>query len=238
MIRLRDILKEDNFPQYGLMRYTIPDQVFEDIKSFGIYKPVLYRGMTVQKNRGIWDILKNERENFRGSNKTGIKLVLPRLNVQYPVFVTRSKVYSTMFGGSGIVIPIGSWKLLQSDMIPDLGAEDVRIKTDYMKKHNPSAGQGVLSTGLDMNQEREMINKWWEENIDDVVKSYKKVTYIPSDETVGEMILDVQSYWFINIKKLYENGGKFMPKQKINTYKDLIYAIEAFNRYQTKKTKG
>lgn len=232
MVKLIDILKED------ILRYTIPDQVFEDIKSFGIYKPVLYRGMTVQKNRGIWDILKNEREDFRGSNKTGIKLVLPRLGVQHPVFVTRSRVYSTIFGGSGIVIPIGSWKLLQSNMVPDLGAEDVRIKSDYMKKHNPNAGQGILSTGLNMNQERELIDKWWEENVDDVVNSYKKVTYISADETAGEMILDAQSYWFINTHQLYKNGGRYMPTNEIKTYKDLMYAIAAFNRYQTKKTKG
>ena len=229
MIKLKDILNE------SIRTYEIPDQIFEDILKFGANKPVLYRGMDIGgTNKSIWAKIENNRMDFRGQSNKGLQLVLPKLGVERPVFVTRSSKYTTIFGSTGIIVPIGKWELWTSSMISDLGAQNSRIKLDYMDKNIPEKDRqrGVMSTGLNVQQEKEMIDKWWEDNLDDVLKSYKKITTIPSENETKEMILDVDSYWFIDTYRLYREGGKYMPKDEVKTYKDLIYKIRAFNKYQ------
>lgn len=221
MIKLTSLLLEQQGVEQLYYRLTESsrDQLIADVDKLnsGHSKP-LQRGFQFSRRFVSAIFQSRQREVTKGtSGSPGADRILDILKIDRPVFCAWGD--KPFFGSAHYVVPIGSFKTYQSDLIPDISTYGRR------EKYQETEVRGGLSrrqTGTYSDQEMELRAK---EGADSYHITNNKLDYVQGGGT-NETILDchqTNKYWLISIKEWADSlrTTEMKLKQQVVDYNTL-----------------
>jgi hypothetical protein len=227
MIKLKNIINElESYgPNYGKIKRKpgfsagiirpVPKEAFNDIKKFGKTQPILWRGQKIEKNKDFWGIFK--RKKPFGGFAAGVDgpwipiQILSELGIKNPVFTTTDMMRTTLYSfDPKVFVPIGNWKMYQSNIVYDMGLLAQEAHDWYKKKNN--------LTSIGMGEQQTAQKEWWEEKKEEIISSYKTYTTVPTSNGSNEIIIDCEKYWLFN------------PRMQMKNYEELMDVLVSHNR--------
>lgn len=164
---------------------------------------IMYRGIRYNKFKGIAPKLlhvTNDRDTFMGGHDIGPKYILSELGIKNPTFV-RFDQNIKFFGNPYIIIPIGQFKVYQSELVTDIMGFTNRIKSN--------SKEAALTDDqiIDLSKQ--------------AVVSYQEITGTNNVNFNTEAIVDCTEYYAIHTQYL-EQLSKKSKKSSIKYYSDLM----------------